>query len=94
MAQRSAEESSSSAAYSTADDEDLAGLLEVLPQGCYGVAGEVDMFGVAEHVAEHRLGALVVGIELVQRSLESFRRIANGAPVAEIGPRVGGEVVA
>jgi hypothetical protein len=30
------------------------------------VAGEVDELGVAEHVGEHRPGALVVGVELAR----------------------------
>ena len=84
------QELSSSAADLTADGEDLGGFLEVRVQRGHGVAGGVDEFGVAQHVAEHRLGALVVGVELVKGSLESLPRIANRAPVAEIGPRVGG----
>ena len=88
-----ASELSPAAADRTADDEDLGGFVEVGVQRGHGVAGGVDEFGVAEHVAQHRLGALVVGVELVKGSLESLLRIANRAPVAEIGPRVGGEVV-
>jgi hypothetical protein len=41
----------------TADGEDLGGFFEVRVQRGHGVAGEVDELGVAEHVAEHRLGA-------------------------------------
>ena len=55
-----------------AGGEDLGGLLEVRVQRRHGVAGEVDELGVAQHVAEHRLGALVVGVELVEGSLESL----------------------
>ena len=88
-----AEELSSPAADRTADDEDVGGFLEVRLQRGHGVAGEVDELGVAEDVAEHRLGALVVGVELVEGSLKPLLRIANRAPRAEIGPRVGGEVV-
>ena len=93
MAHRSSEKFSPSAADLAADGEDLGGLFEVRVQRGHGVAGEVDVLGVAEHVAEHRLGALVVGVELVEGSLESLLRIANRAPAVEIGPRVGGEVV-
>ena len=59
----------------------------------HGVAGELDELGVAEHVAEHRRRALVVGVELVERSREPLLRIADRPPAGEIGPRVGGEVV-
>ena len=61
--------------------------------GADGVAGEVDELGVAQDVAEHRLGALVVGVELVEGALEALARIADRAPAVEVGPRVGGEVV-
>jgi polyketide cyclase/dehydrase/lipid transport protein len=69
------------------------GFFEACLQGGHGVAGEVDELGIAEHVAAHRLGALVVGVELVEGSLESLLRTANRAPVAEVGKRVRGEVV-
>jgi hypothetical protein len=35
----------------TADGEDLGGFFKVRVQRGHGVAGEVDEFGVAEHVA-------------------------------------------
>jgi len=93
VAQCSAEELPSSAAGLTADGEDLGSFLEVRVQWGHGVAGEVDELGVAERVAEHGLGALVVGVELVKGSLESQLRIADRAPAGGIGPRVGSEVV-
>jgi hypothetical protein len=93
VAQCPPEELSSSAAGLTTDGEDPGGFFEVRVQRGDGIAGGVHEFGVAEHVAEHRLGALVVGVELVEGSLESLAGIANRAPAAEIGPRVGGEVV-
>jgi hypothetical protein len=43
-----------------------------------GLAGEVDERGIAQHVAEHRPGALVIGVELVERLLESLPRISTG----------------
>jgi hypothetical protein len=70
VAQCSPEELPSSAAGSTADGEDLGGVFEECAQRGHSVAGEVVEFGVAEHVAQHRLGALVVGVELVKGSLE------------------------
>ena len=70
VAQRSEEELSSSAADRTAGGEDLGGFFEVRVQRVNGVAGEVDELGVAEDVAEHRFGALVVGVQLVEGSLE------------------------
>jgi hypothetical protein len=94
VAQRSQQELPSPAAGSAAGEEDLRDLVEVRVQRGHGVAGGVDELGVAEHVAEHRRGALVVGVELVEGSRESLLRIANRAPAGEIGPRVGGEVVA
>ena len=74
-----------------ADGEDLGGLVEVDLQRGHGVAGEVEELGVAQDVAQHRLGALVVGVELVEGALESLLRIADRAPGVEVGPRVGGE---
>jgi len=91
VAQRSADELSSSAADLTPDGKDLGGVFEIGLQRGHGIAGDVDELGVAEHVAEHRLGVLVVGVELVERSLESLLGIANRAPV--VWPRVGREVV-
>ena len=93
MAQRSSDKLSPAAADWQADDEDLGGFVEVAAQRRHGVAGGVDELGVAEHVAQHRLGALVVRVELVKRPLKPLPRIVHRAPAAEIGPRVGGEVV-
>ena len=74
------EEVSSSAADRTTDGEDLDGFFEVPVQRDNGVASGIDELGVAEDVAEHRLGALVVGVQLVKRLLESPARVANRAP--------------
>jgi hypothetical protein len=40
----------------------------------------LDELGVAEDLAEHRLGALVVGVQLAKGVLESLVRVANRAP--------------
>ena len=64
------------AADGSAGGEDLGGFFEVGVQRCHGAAGEVDELGIAEDVAEHRLGALVVGVELVEGSREPLVRVA------------------
>ena len=93
MAQRPAQEPPLPAADRPADGEALGGVFEVSPEWGRGVAGERDELGVAEDVAEHRLGALVVRVELVEGVPESLLWIANRTPGTEIGPRIGGEVV-
>ena len=40
-------------------------------------------------LAEHRRGALVIGVELVEGSREPLPRVADRAPRVEIGQRVG-----
>ena len=45
-------------------------------------------------VASNLMAKPVRGVALVERPFESLIWIANRPPVAEIGPRVGGEVVA
>ena len=84
---------SSSAAGAAAADEGLGGLIEIGVEGRDGVAGVVEEFGVAQGVGEHRPGALVVGVELVEGVPESLPGVADRAPVVEIGERVGREVV-
>ena len=88
MAQRSRDEQSSPAAGSTAGGEDLGGFLEVRVQGGDRVASEADELGVAQDVAEHRLGALVVGVELVEGSLESLAA-DRGSRASPRGPARG-----
>ena len=80
MLQRSDEEPASTAADPAAGGQDLGGLFEVRVERSHGVAGEVDELCIAEDVAVHRCGALVVGVELVQSALESLMRVANRSP--------------
>lgn len=80
MPQRSGEKPPPSATRGTTDGEDLGRFLDVCVQRGDGVAGEVDELRVPKDVREHRLGALVVGIEIVEGALETLARIANAAP--------------
>jgi hypothetical protein len=68
-----------SAADSLADGEDVGGFFEVRLQRGYGVAGDVDEFGVAEHVAETseaafatQPGNLAPGAPGVREALSGF----------------------
>ena len=50
------------------------------PHERLGLQVLADELGVAEDVAEHRLGALVVGIQRVECVLETLLRVADRAP--------------
>ena len=76
-----------------AGGEDLGRFVQVGVQRLQGHADGVDELGVAQDVAVHRLGALVVGVELVERPGEPLPRVGDRAPGLEVGPRVRRPVV-
>ena len=85
MAHRGVEDLSPAAAGGPAGCQDLGRLGQVALEGRERGLDCVDELGVAEDVAEHRFGALVVGVELVERPREPLSRVADRAPGSTSG---------
>ena len=88
MAQRGREDASPSAAGGPVGRQDLGGFGQVVLERNDRRPEGVDELGVAQDVAEHRFGALVVGVELRQCVRQPLLRVADRTPGREVGPRV------
>ncbi len=73
--------------------ESARGVFDEGPEPREGGLDTGDQRSVAQHVREHRLGALVVGVELVEAVGEPLLGVGDRAPRVGIRPRVAVEVV-
>ena len=93
VVQRGVEESSPAPAGTPAGRQDRRRLDQVALDGCERGPDCVDELEVAEDIAPHRFGALVVGVQVIQCAFESLARVADHAPRPLVGQGMrGGEV--
>lgn len=93
MAQRGEEDVPSSPTSRPIDREDLSRLCLVVLERDQRRPDSLDERRVAQDVAEHRLGALVVGVQLAQSPHEPLVGVIDRTPRLEVRPWVGREVV-